>query len=129
MRLYNLKFYCRSGFIGFPEGSNPIIKHFDETYFYRERNREHAKKSRSKKKDYTKSLEEALKLLREENAKLKNAVYAHFGKEKTKEMVQKRLESPTVKFVEALKNPSNRIMTKSAVTYLKSLSHDCQLRR
>mmetsp|Transcript_78913 Transcript_78913/g.228097 ORF Transcript_78913/g.228097 Transcript_78913/m.228097 type:complete len:260 (-) Transcript_78913:68-847(-) len=96
----------------------------------REKNREHAKKSRSKKKDLTKHLEESVLLLKEENQKLteflSRKLQTPLGD--TKKMVQDRIVTPTDRFIAGLKQPSNRILSNSAIAFLKSFSSECSKR-
>jgi hypothetical protein len=89
------------------------------------RNREHAKKCRTKKKSLTKSLDESVVLLREENEKLKRLVYSKISKEKTAAMVKERIVTPADRFIAALKNPSNKVLSNSVVSYLGSFRNDC----
>lgn len=93
----------------------------------REKNREHAKKSRSKKRDFNLALEESVVALREENQKLRKLVYAHFGEEKAKAMVKERIRTPEDKMIEAMKKPASKVLTKSVVHYLESLRCDINL--
>jgi hypothetical protein len=93
----------------------------------REKNREHAKKSRSKKRDFNVALEESALALREENKKLRRLVYANFGEHKAKAMVKERIRTPEDKMIEALKKPSNKVLSKSVVHYLESLRCDITL--
>lgn len=93
----------------------------------REKNREHAKKSRSKKRGFNVALEESVVALREENKKLRRLVYASFGERKAKAMVKERIRTPEDKMVEALKKPSNKVVSKSVVHYLESLRCDIKL--
>lgn len=91
----------------------------------RERNREHAKRSRSKKKDLTKQLEESLVILKEENDKLRRFVHQRMqslNPQSVQDMVQERIVTPIDRFTGALKKPSNRVLSNSAISYLKSMS-------
>ncbi|KAL3941392.1 MAG: hypothetical protein SGBAC_004250 [Bacillariaceae sp.] len=90
----------------------------------REKNREHAKKSRSKKRDYSIALEESVMALREENRKLRELVYRKFGETKAKTMVKERIRTPEDKMVESLKKQDNKVLSKSVIHYLQSLSCD-----
>jgi hypothetical protein len=72
-------------------------------------------------------MEESVIRLREENEKLKRLVYSKISKEKTAVMVKERLVTPTDRFIAHLKKPQNRVMTNSAVSYLRSLRSDCKL--
>jgi hypothetical protein len=96
-------------------------------YCFRVRNREHAKKSRVRKKSFTKELEESLVILREENQKLKSFVVAKFGEKETATKVKKAIVTPNDRLVAALKKPSNRYLSKCAISYLKSLGGDMKL--
>ena len=93
---------------------------------FREKNREHAKKSRSKKKDLTKHLEESVLLLKEENQKLTEFLSSKLQttQDDTKKMVRDQIVTPTDRFIAALKQPSNRILSNSAISFLKSFSSE-----
>lgn len=92
----------------------------------REKNREHAKKSRSKKKDLTKQLEETVLMLKRENQRLKDFVNGKIASTEadTEKMIKDRIVTPTDRFIDGLKKPSNRILSNSAISYLNSLGAD-----
>ncbi|CAJ1944615.1 unnamed protein product [Cylindrotheca closterium] len=94
----------------------------------REKNREHAKKSRSKKRDYNTALEESVMALREENKKLRELVCSQFGEAKAATMVKERIRTPEDKMIEALKKPSNKVLSKSVVHFLQSLRSDIKMK-
>ena len=87
----------------------------------RERNREHAKRSRQRKKSLTGDLQEALKDLKEENAKLREQIHSIFGQKKTESLVSARLGSSTENFIQALKKPENRVVDSSTQQFLQRL--------
>jgi len=60
------------------DGSN---KSADRSKIVKERNREHAKRSRIRKKFLLESLQQSVSLLKEENEKLKSAIRSHLGEE------------------------------------------------
>lgn len=93
----------------------------------REKNREHAKKSRSKKRDYNNALEESVVALRQENKKLRELVYGRFGETEAKSMVRERIRTPEDKMIEDLKKPANKVLSQSVIHYLQSLRHDIKL--
>jgi DNA relaxase NicK len=107
-----------------------IVAHINDVYVVnsRERNREHAKRSRSKKKDLTKSLEETVAMLREETKKMKDFVSQKLltSQEDTDKMIKERIVTPSDRFIAALKSPSNSVLSKSAISYLQSLGKDCK---
>lgn len=55
----------------------------------RERNREHAKRSRIRKKFLLESLQQSVTLLKEENDKLRDSIRSHLGDETANELLQK----------------------------------------
>mmetsp|Transcript_24445 Transcript_24445/g.36214 ORF Transcript_24445/g.36214 Transcript_24445/m.36214 type:complete len:425 (+) Transcript_24445:207-1481(+) len=56
----------------------------------RERNREHAKRSRIRKKFLLESLQQSVALLKEENEKLKSSIRTHLGDEQAEELLNSR---------------------------------------
>lgn len=91
----------------------------------RQRNREHAKKSRMRKKVLTTCLEQSLEDLKAENAKLRSRIEAAFGSEETESMVQERQSVPAVdQFIANLKQPENRIVDDSTLKFLRGLRQD-----
>lgn len=57
---------------------------------YRERNREHAKRSRIRKKFLLESLQQSVALLKEENEKLRNSIKEHLGPAKTDQLLNNK---------------------------------------
>ena len=98
--------------------------------YIREKNREHAKKSRSKKKDLTKHLEESVFLLKEENQRLTEYLSRKLQttQDETKKIVRDRIVTPTDRFIAGLKQPSNRILSNSAISFLKSFTSESMKR-
>jgi len=88
----------------------------------RQRNRDHARKSRLRKKSLTGSLQNSLEELKIENAKLREQIYAAIGKNKTETMVKASLASPTENFIAALKKPENRVLGAETLSSLQGLT-------
>ena len=82
----------------------------DEEALRRERNRQHAKRSRLRKKNLTGDLQQSLKDLKEENAKLRSQLFEILGQKKTESLVQARMSNPAEQFVQNLKQPENRVV-------------------
>ena len=85
------------------------------------RNREHAKRSRYRKKLLTKSLEQSVDELREETKKLREELYASVGKEKVLSILNKQKNDDLQIFLKNLKEPKNRIVSGAGLRFLKSL--------
>jgi hypothetical protein len=106
---------------------NHFLTLFFSIAFLSERNREHAKRSRLRKKGITAQLQESVIQLKEENEKLRSMIYAKIDKTKTDAMVNAKSITPTDKFLKALQKPSNRIVDHSTLSFLQSLSASCQI--
>jgi hypothetical protein len=90
----------------------------------RDRNREHAKRSRLRKKSLTANLEQSMIELKIENENLRQQVYAKIGKNETDALIQKRLESPSQKVIAALKMTHNKTLNNDTISFLRSLRND-----
>lgn len=55
------------------------------------RNRQHAKRSRERKKIITESLEQTFRLLKEENEKLRHAIRSHLGENEANELLKEKV--------------------------------------
>eukprot|EP00584_Thalassiosira_punctigera_P017682 CAMPEP_0172559148 /NCGR_PEP_ID=MMETSP1067-20121228/82746_1 /TAXON_ID=265564 ORGANISM="Thalassiosira punctigera, Strain Tpunct2005C2" /NCGR_SAMPLE_ID=MMETSP1067 /ASSEMBLY_ACC=CAM_ASM_000444 /LENGTH=454 /DNA_ID=CAMNT_0013348687 /DNA_START=35 /DNA_END=1399 /DNA_ORIENTATION=+ len=62
----------------------------DRTKLVKERNREHAKRSRIRKKFLLESLQQSVSLLKEENEKLKSAIRSHLGDKEANALLSKQ---------------------------------------
>jgi bZIP transcription factor len=87
----------------------------------RQRNREHAKRSRQRKKSLTSTLEESVEDLKTENAKLREQLYAMIGPEKAQAMLEARRENGRAQFIQGLMQPCNRVMDEKTLSFLKNL--------
>jgi hypothetical protein len=90
----------------------------------RDRNREHAKRSRLRKKSLTANLEQSMIELKKENEKLRQHAYAQIGKNETDALIQERLANPSQKVIAALKMTHNRILDNETIIFLQSLRKD-----
>ena len=90
---------------------------------HRERNRQHAKRSRQRKREFTNELEESLQALKAENETLLHLL----GNTVTADVVMCRQEElqgrATNQFIEALKRPEHRILDDDALSALRGLFH------
>jgi hypothetical protein len=89
----------------------------------RKRNREHAKRSRQRKKSLTSGLEQSLADLKEENAKLRDQVYAKLGPKKADALVQERMAKSTGAFVTSLQKRESavRVLDSDTLKFLQGL--------
>eukprot|EP00980_Cylindrotheca_fusiformis_P002198 scaffold504_cov109-Cylindrotheca_fusiformis.AAC.4 len=87
----------------------------------RKRNREHAKRSRYRKKILTNNLLQAAEELREQTDKLREELYDAIGEDKVHEILDARKREEQDKFVNDLKEPSNRVVDGSTRKFLLSL--------
>ena len=83
-----------------------------------ERNREHAKKSRQRKKMLTQNLEQSLKELKEENDKLRVWISVNMDMNAEEHLETQKLESQE-RFMNHIK--SNRVLDAKAIQFLQSL--------
>lgn len=67
-----------------------ILSCLPYSIFDRERNREHAKRSRIRKKFLLESLQQSVSLLKEENEKLKSAIRGHLGDKEADALLSKQ---------------------------------------
>jgi bZIP transcription factor len=90
----------------------------------RQRNREHARRSRLRKKNKTHDLEQSIEDLKKENKKLRKQAYAIRKKEDV-DLVLQRARSVSTnraqKFLTSLKRQENRIMSPETISFLETL--------
>ena len=89
---------------------------------HRERNRQHAKKSRLRKKGLTSVLEDNLKELKAENERMREQLYQVMGEDKLQQMLESRTQRAHEQFIEALKQPNVRVLDDKSKARLKMLS-------
>jgi hypothetical protein len=88
----------------------------------RQRNREHARKSRLRKKAFTTCLQQSFEELKAENEKLRAHVVKALGAQKTESLVQERQPVPVVEqFIASLKQPENLVVDDSTLQFLQGL--------
>ncbi|KAL3944043.1 MAG: hypothetical protein SGBAC_001871 [Bacillariaceae sp.] len=93
-----------------------------EEQIRRKRNREHAKRSRQRKKAFTDDLTSTVEVLREETEKLRQELYAALGKDEVLGFLEERKRKEQQAFIDALKKPKNRVVDGSTLKFLKGLS-------
>ena len=87
----------------------------------RQRNREHAKRSRQRKKSLTCTLQQSVDELRDENTKLREQICAMIGHDKVESILQARREKARNQFMGGLMQPSSRIVDNNTLIFLKGL--------
>ena len=93
----------------------------------KQRNREHAKKSRQKKKSMESEMAAKIEQMKQENLKLREQVYGMIDDSTDKKvavdgMVQEYVDRSAANFVNALKLPENRMVDTATNRFLQSLS-------
>jgi hypothetical protein len=103
------------------------------TPIHSERNREHAKRSRLRKKSFTESLEHSLAELRDENETLRAFVYTKLGgtKQEADIIIQKQIDETVFpfesnQFLVNVKKPENHILNDTTQALLQKLSKKMQ---
>jgi bZIP transcription factor len=98
-----------------------------------ERNREHAKRSRLRKKSFTESLEHSLAELRDENETLRSFVYTKLGgtKKEADIIIQKQIDETVYpfesnQFLMNVMKPENHILNDATQALLQKLSKKIQ---
>ena len=87
----------------------------------RQRNREHAKRSRQRKKSLTCTLQQSLDDLKDENAKLRQQINDMVGSDKVDSILEKRRNRELGHFMAGLMQPSSRILDEGTISFLKGL--------
>lgn len=91
-------------------------------YFHHsERNREHAKRSRIRKKFLLESLQQSVTLLKDENEKLRNAIRGHMGTKEADELLQKQLSSGEGGLIASSSGDANKVLDDPDFSFIKAL--------
>lgn len=109
-----------------------ISRHFPQTHFWhrlRKRNREHAKRSRQRKKVQVDHLLSTVDELREETEKLRQELNDALGEVVVKGILEEKKRKDGENFIAALRNPKNRIMDSQSLKFLKRLSKNLPKKR
>ena len=92
-------------------------------YSLRQRNRDHARRSRLKKKNTQVKLEESLLQLKDENEQLRKVVDHIFGqRDDIDDMIQEHVNRPQLNFILALQEPGNKILNSRTIQALRCRS-------
>ncbi|KAG7351248.1 bZIP transcription factor [Nitzschia inconspicua] len=95
-------------------------------YRRRERNREHAKRCRSRKKNYLKSLEDSVVDLKKENEQLRRLMMTKFSREELAAFMKDRPTiTPVDRFAASLMKKPEATPLATATDYLQSLREGC----
>lgn len=87
----------------------------------RQRNREHAKRSRQRKKSLTCTLQQSLDDLKAENLELREQINTVIGADKVDSILENRRSRELGHFMAGLMQPSNRILDDNTISFLKGL--------
>lgn len=88
----------------------------------RERNREHAKRSRIRKKFLLESLQQSVSLLKEENEKLKGAIRSHLGDEEADALLNKQADANAGGgLIAASSRDANKVLDDPDFSFIKAL--------
>mmetsp|Transcript_40216 Transcript_40216/g.97134 ORF Transcript_40216/g.97134 Transcript_40216/m.97134 type:complete len:337 (+) Transcript_40216:204-1214(+) len=89
----------------------------------RERNREHAKRSRIRKKFLLESLQQSVALLKEENEKLRNSIRDHLGYDKAERLINPETEeqSNEAVLITNSQGAANKVLDDPDFSFIKAL--------
>lgn len=91
----------------------------------RERNREHAKRSRIRKKFLLESLQQSVSLLKEENDKLRNSIRSNLGDDEANELLKKEnldnVASNANSLIASNSKDANRVLDDPDFSFIKAL--------
>jgi PAS domain S-box-containing protein len=95
---------------------------FPFTYLNRsERNREHAKRSRIRKKFLLESLQQSVALLKEENEKLKVSIRSHLGDEKAEQLIYDGKNPSGDGLLASSQGIANKVLDDPDFSFIKAL--------
>lgn len=102
--------------------SHFFSRHFSQIT-HRERNREHAKRSRIRKKFLLESLQQSVALLKEENDKLRDSIRSHLGSEEADELLQKGLSEQAAGggLIASSSGDANKVLDDPDFSFIKAL--------
>jgi PAS domain-containing protein len=87
-----------------------------------ERNREHAKRSRIRKKFLLESLQQSVALLKEENDKLRTAIKDHLGNDQAAKLINKdSAENSDAALIAASQGAANKVLDDPDFSFIKAL--------
>jgi PAS domain S-box-containing protein len=87
-----------------------------------ERNREHAKRSRIRKKFLLESLQQSVALLKEENDKLRTAIKDHLGNDQASKLINKdSAENSDAALIAASQGAANKVLDDPDFSFIKAL--------
>jgi len=87
----------------------------------RERNREHAKRSRIRKKFLLESLQQSVSLLKDENEKLRQAIRSHLGAAESDELLGKQFGAGEAGLIANSAMDANKVLDDPDFSFIKAL--------
>lgn len=107
----------------------PLITHFQPTLtlhfsmhsFGRERNREHAKRSRIRKKFLLESLQQSVAILKEENDKIRQSIRSNLPEKEANELLSAKNFSEEVGLIADSSTAANKVLDDPDFRFIKAL--------
>ncbi len=88
---------------------------------FSERNREHAKRSRIRKKFLLESLQQSVNLLKDENDKLRQSIRSHLGAAEADELLGKQFANAEVGLIATSSMDANKVLDDPDFSFIKAL--------
>lgn len=88
---------------------------------FSERNREHAKRSRIRKKFLLESLQQSVALLKEENDKLRNSIRSHLGDDKANQLLESKSGTDVDGLLASSQGIANKVLDDPDFSFIKAL--------
>jgi PAS domain S-box-containing protein len=90
-------------------------------FLFSERNREHAKRSRIRKKFLLESLQQSVALLKEENDKLRNSIRSHLGDDKANQLLESKSGTDVDGLLASSQGIANEVLDDPDFSFIKAL--------
>jgi PAS domain S-box-containing protein len=90
-------------------------------FLFSERNREHAKRSRIRKKFLLESLQQSVALLKEENDKLRNSIRSHLGDDKANQLLESKSGTDVDGLLASSQGIANKVLDDPDFSFIKAL--------
>lgn len=90
---------------------------------YRERNREHAKRSRIRKKFLLESLQQSVALLKEENDKLRDSIRQHIGDDQAEKLLEQKMDGSNgdMRLIASSQGAATKVLDDPDFSFIKAL--------
>jgi PAS domain S-box-containing protein len=94
-----------------------------QTHIISERNREHAKRSRIRKKFLLESLQQSVAMLKEENDKLRDSIRTHVGEDQAKKLLDDKMNDSNgdLRLTTSSQGAANKVLDDPDFSFIKAL--------